>query len=122
VSVPRRQPERAEQQAIVRLLRTLGCAVYVLGTTRPRGDYGGTCQTPGMPDLYVFLPHGAALWIEVKAPKGRPRPEQLTFREHCLGRGHHHIMGGLDAVIAWLIEHHYLTAQQVPHYRLPKGA
>jgi hypothetical protein len=27
-----------------------------MGTTRRRGDYPGTMQTPGIPDLMAFLP------------------------------------------------------------------
>jgi hypothetical protein len=51
-----RVSERAEQSHIVQLLRTVGGQVYVLGTTRRRGDYAGTMQTPGLPDLLAFLP------------------------------------------------------------------
>lgn len=70
-----RVPEKAVQAQIVHLLRSIGANVYVLGTTRRKGDHQGTMQTPGIPDLYVFLPrlpsgldnHISTLWVEVKA-------------------------------------------------------
>lgn len=43
-----RIPEKVVQTQIVALLRTLGADVYVLGTTRPRGDrHHGTYQSQG---------------------------------------------------------------------------
>jgi hypothetical protein len=51
-----RVPERVQQAHIIRLVRTIGGVVYVLGTVRRRGDYQGTMQTPGISDLLVFLP------------------------------------------------------------------
>jgi hypothetical protein len=83
----------------------------VLGTKRPKGDHPGTRQTPGLPDLYVFLPNGdpyglsgrpPAVWIEVKARDGRMRRGQRTFRDCCASRGIPHIVGGLDDVLAFL--------------------
>lgn len=123
------QREKVEQAHVVQLLRSLGATVYTLGTRRRRGDYQGTMQTPGVPDLYAFLPLranddplGKALWIEAKAPGGRLRPEQRAFQAFCQERYIDHVVGGLDAVIAWLIEHDYLKRESVPHYRLPKAA
>jgi hypothetical protein len=112
-------PEKAEQAAIVRLLASLGAKVYVLGTRRPAGDYQGTRQTPGLPDVLAFLPLHAArrghfeqsrelLAIEVKAKGGRLRPEQVVFRELCQQASVAHVVGGLDAVIAWLTARGYL--------------
>jgi hypothetical protein len=120
----RRQPERYAQGAIVQLLRTVGCQAWTLGTTRRRGDHHGTMQTPGLPDLLAFLPRGLGLLcIEVKAPKGRLRPEQEVFRNAALACEApymvHHVVGGLDAVIAYLISLGLLQAQNVPHYRVP---
>ena len=104
----RRQPERAEQANIVRLLRSLGATVYVLGTTRRKGDYHGTMQTPGLPDLLAFVqcPDVGAvelIAIEVKAPGGRLRSEQRVFGDLCAMADVDHIVGGLDAVVDWLI-------------------
>lgn len=105
-----RIPEKHVQRQIVCLLERIGAKVYVLGTTRPRGDYPGTMQTPGVPDLYVFLPEtpqqwrGLAVWIEVKAKGGRLRPAQADFRDRCQVALTPHLVGGLDEVV------HYLTA------------
>lgn len=122
----RRQPERHEQRAIVQLLSTVGCRVFVLGTTRPRGDFHGTCQSPGLCDLLAFLPNGGGLLaIEVKAPGGRLRPEQEVFRNCCLACEQpwqvHHVVGGLDSVIHYLIQLGLLKADQVPFYRVSQG-
>ena len=123
----RRQPERAEQRAIVQLLSTVGCRVFVLGTTRPRGDFHGTCQSPGLCDLLAFLPNGGGvLFVEVKAKGGRLRPEQEVFRNASLACEApwqaHHVVGGLDHVIAYLVRLGLLTANQVPHYRVTQAA
>lgn len=122
----RRQPERAEQAAIVQLLESLGAKVYVLGTTRRKGDYQGSMQTPGIGDLYVFLPlhaaarlvhqrHSMALWVEVKAKRGRPSEDQLLFQDWCLASGVHHVLGGLDAVQNWLVDHGWLRESERRH-------
>lgn len=119
-----RVPEKAEQAHIVQLLKTLRCRVWVAGTRRPKGDYQGTCQTPGIPDLTAFLPDATGiLFVEVKAAGGCLRPEQEEFRELVLaceanGLGVHHIVGGCDAVIAWLMTRGLLKPDQVPHYRV----
>jgi hypothetical protein len=112
VDTKRQQPERAEQAAIVKLLKLLGANVYVIGTVRRKGDYQGTCQTPGIPDLYCFLPRArhrrpvvhapTALWIEVKAPNGRTSSAQLTFGHFARAAGTAHLIGGLDVVTDWL--------------------
>jgi len=123
----RRQPERYAQGAIVQLLRTVGCQVWTLGTTRRRGDHPGTMQTPGLPDLLVHLPRGGGLLcIEVKSPKGRLRPEQEVFRNATLACESpwqvHHVVGGLDTVIGYLMSLGLLKAQDVAHYRVTAGA
>ena len=125
--------EKAEQAHIIQTIRTLGGTVYEIGTKRPKGDYQGTRQTPGIPDLVVFLPltkmgpDGCCtvwrqVWIEVKAAGGRLRPEQAAFRDLSLAACVDHIVGGLDAVIAWLMREGYLNRDQVAHYRLPVEA
>lgn len=130
---PRRQPEKREQAAIVRLLRTLGAQVWVLGTQRRRTDYPGTMQTPGLPDLIASLPRGrqgcsarravesptpaVRLEVEVKAAGGRLSPAQRTYRQHALACGIAHVVGGLDEVIAWLLDRGFLRPEQVPYDR-----
>lgn len=129
-----RVSEKTEQAHIVQLLRSLGGKVYVLGTRRRSADYQGTCQTSGLPDLEAFLPPSPGLcrhahpsphgWllvkIEVKAVDGRLRPEQATYREVCEWARVAHIVGDLDAVIAWLCAHGYVKAEQFSHERQPK--
>jgi hypothetical protein len=113
-----RVPERVVQRQVVGLLRALGAHVYVLGTVRPRGDYPGTHQTPGLPDLLVFL-RGRLLCIEVKAAGGRLRPGQVLFREDCLQAGIAHVVGGVDEVLAWLMGQGLIRPDQVSHERQP---
>jgi len=122
VGEPAARPEKVEQAGIVRLLRSLGAKVYVLGTVRRRGDYPGTMQTPGLPDVRAFLKGQTPdtrvlLEIECKAAGGRLRPEQREYRACCQAAGIAHVVGGIDAVIAWLVTHGYLRADAVAaHY------
>jgi hypothetical protein len=120
----RRQPERQEQQAIVKLLRLIGAETWVTGTHRRKGEYQGTMMTPGLPDVFSFLPRGLGLLcIEVKSATGRLRPEQIVFRDACLACEApyrvHHVTGGQDAVIAYLLALGLLAHHQVPYYRQP---
>lgn len=114
-----RVSEKAEQAAIVELLETLGAKVYVLGTVRKHGDHPGTMQTPGLPDLLIYLRRvhrpEAAIWaqlltVEVKARGGRLRPAQREYADLAEGAAVAHIVGGLDAVIEWLTDRGYLKA------------
>lgn len=125
--------EKVEQAHGVALLRTIGATVHELGTRRPakcrrcgQAAYSGTQQTPGLPDVHAFLPavpKSAELWWEVKRQRGASvSDEQAEFRELCIEAGIWHVTGPLDALIAFLLEHEYLKAAQVPHYRLPKEA
>jgi hypothetical protein len=123
---PRPIPERAVQSQIVQLLRSLGASVYVLGTRRPRGDYQGTAQTPGIGDLFVILPEpkladGSAtgVWIECKATGGRLRPEQAEFQQHCRAARIPHIVGGVEEVLEFLVTGGWISAANLPHYRAP---
>lgn len=120
------QREKVEQAHIVQLLRALGAEVYVLGTRRRRGDFQGTMQTPGVPDVMAFLkasdrdalsPARVMLFVECKAPGGRLRPEQARFRELALDADVRHVVGGYDDVIDWLVRTGHARAEQFPHYR-----
>lgn len=122
-----RVSEKTEQAHIVQLLVSIGAAVFVLGTRRPAGDYQGTRQTPGIPDLVAFLPstreHGTRqVWIECKAAGGRLRTAQQDFKALCECANVAHIVGTFDDVIAWLTAHAYVNANQFPHYRQPTPA
>ncbi len=137
----RQQPEKIEQAQIVKLWKWLSGDVYIIGTKRPRGkpcpkcgtfvpEFQGTCQTPGIPDLYGFLPaptlpirkysRPVSLWLEAKAADGRLSPDQRIFRDHCVATGTLHVTGGLDDFIAFLIDGGWIRADQVAHYRVKK--
>lgn len=123
-----RVPEKTEQAHIVQLLRSVGARVWVLGTRRRRGDYPGTMQTPGVPDLVAFVlvrdrpKPRRLLWVEVKAEGGYLRPEQAEFASLCDAAGVAHVVGGLDAVLARLVSWGVVRADGIAHYRRPKGA
>lgn len=107
--------ERVEQAHIVQLARTLGARVYVLGTVRRKGDYQGTMQTPGVPDLWMMWPacqrrepegydrllSGCGLWWEVKRMGGTRSPAQRAFGAQCVSAGVRYGWGDLDAFMAW---------------------
>lgn len=118
-----RVSEKVEQSHVVQALRSVGARVYVIGRP-PRRDavHKGTGQTPGLPDVLAHLPHapdlrvGAhELWVEVKARGGRLRVEQVAFRDFCRLAGIAHVVGGLDAVLLYMLQHGYLT--ETAHYR-----
>ena len=104
--------EKDIQADIVKLLETVGAAVYKIGTTRKKGDHQGTMQTPGIPDLVAFVrmpwkvsevrPRYVQLWIEVKRPGGAMSDAQTKFRLHVLEAYCEHIVGGVDEVVDWL--------------------
>jgi len=131
------QPEKAEQAKGVALLRSLGAAVYVLGTRRAGGARchqcggfvpgdQGTRQTPGIPDVLAFLPAprgsslvGCQLWWEAKRPDGgRASAPQHAFAANCAASGIAHCLGDANALVAWLIAHQYLRPDQVAHERI----
>jgi hypothetical protein len=131
------QREKFEQAHVIDLMKRFGGKEYVLGTRRPAGrrcpkcgefvrEHQGTCQTPGVADVLMFMPaldDRAArryrfLAIECKAPGGRMSAEQREFKDFCDGAGIEHILGGLDAAIAWLVVNGYAKTHQFPHYRV----
>ena len=107
-----KQSEKQEQAAIVQLIKSVGGQVWILGTRRPASDsHKGTCQTPGLPDIFAILPgrisvtpneHAIPLWVEVKARGGRLRVEQEAFRVACFRANLPHLLGGVDVVLDWL--------------------
>jgi hypothetical protein len=122
--------EKDEQLAIRMLMLSLGAREYVLGTKRKRGDFQGTMQTPGIPDLQFFLPEKRVemklyrtrrfVIVEAKRGKGgRFRPEQVEYRDLCAAAGVDYIGGCLNDVIAWLVTEGYVKADNLPHYRQP---
>lgn len=113
--------ERVEQAHIVQLLTLLGGKVYVSGTVRRRGDFPGTMQSPGIPDLEVFLPpidgKRRLLKIECKAIGGRVSDAQRAYQQLCEQADIAHVVGNYDAVVEWLVAHQYAKPESFPHYR-----
>lgn len=124
--------ERYEQADGVKLLRSLGAAVYVLGTHRRAGDYQGTMQTPGIADVEAWLSSDGARLLELdrkykrivcrrllkwevkRARGGRLSPEQAAYRDHCQDAGIDYVCGDLSALMRWLVSAGYLRRDQLP--------
>lgn len=130
---PRPAPEKIEQAETVRLLELLGAAVYVLGTHRPGGrpcptcrawvpEHQGTCQTPGLPDLLVFLPGPVRpiLFIEQKAAGGRLSPPQVAFQDLVRSSSATHVSGTAAEVTVYL-EHHGLLRRGARGAGIPRS-
>ncbi len=140
------QREKAEQAAIVELAQTFGGLVWVLGTRRGRGkpcpkcgtfvaEHQGLRQTPGHPDLEIYLPTPAPLaprvnpssrgrrllFWESKAPGGRPSDEQTAYAELARAAGIDHGMGTFDDFVSWAIAEGYCREIQPP-FPLPREA
>ena len=89
--------ERQIRAEGVRLLRALGCRVEVFSENR------ATRNTPGVPDVYAFLPNGrGTVWWETKVPGGVMRPAQLDFERRCLMCGQPYVRGGLAELCHFL--------------------
>lgn len=58
----------------------------------------------------------------MKAETGRPSDEQKRFATLCETAEVAHLIGGVNVVIAFLLERGYLKPDQVAHYRLPDPA
>lgn len=119
---PKPRLERYEQADGVKLLRSLGAAVYVLGTKRRATDYQGTMQTPGVPDVHFFIGRedvvDFAFWEVKRSKLGRLSPSQADYAAHCQRAGIAYICGDLTALMRWLVGQGYLRADQLPHDRL----
>ena len=136
--------ETVIQRQIVKVLKTVNAEVYEIGRPPHRDDtnvHKGLRQSPGVPDLIVHMPvaplplrdraHQSAgwarlrdgqwfmdahtLWIEVKGEGGKLSEAQQGFRDFCLMANEPHIVGGLDEVLAYLVEHGYV--KETAHYR-----
>ena len=82
--------EREIRAEGVKLLRALGCRVYTFSEPRPAR------VTPGVPDMYAFLPQGRGVfWWEAKAKGGIISDGQAEFERRCLACGQPYVRGGL---------------------------
>lgn len=134
--------EKVEQQHIVYTLRLFRFQVYVVGHPSPNDGrkFRGTGQTAGIPDLFAFSPRRDIrldeeerddlcapvrdfVWVECKRHGGQMSDGQREFQQLAreVGGRMHHVVGTLDAVIAWLIETRWAKPEQFTHYRQPKG-
>ncbi len=120
--------EKDEQARIKEILEAIGAKFYEIGRPRAQRCWKcheitkdqGTRQTPGIPDLFVFLPlkknrgpfrSPEFVWIEAKRVRGsRTSPEQIEFRDSCLARSMPHVVGHFDIVVDWLARHHFVEA------------
>ena len=119
--------EKTEQAATVKLLTMLGADVYVIGTRRPRGracptcgtfvaEHAGTCQTPGVSDLIVFLPGPLprrVCFVEQKRAGGQLSIEQQHFRTLAESSTALYVAGTLGDVLAWLNANGYLRDRRL---------
>lgn len=115
--------------------RSKGSRCPKCGEFVPNKDRG-TRQSEGVPDVLAFLPRrpgviGATnesallkvfprevLWWEAKRPGGGAESDdQAEFRQLCAASSTAHCLGDVDELMTWLVEHGYLKAENLPHYR-----
>lgn len=83
-----------------RLMQSLGFVVIRLSQKRR------SKITAGVPDRrYYHQRRRLKLWWEAKSVSGRQRPEQREFQLLCDSTDDPYVLGGLDALRAWLVEH-----------------
>ncbi len=126
--------EKAEQADAQRFFESIGGEVFVIGTRRPKGkrcpscgtfvpEHQGTCQTPGISDLLVFLPRlrdrrrKVAVFVEMKAERGRPSEDQKAFLALCAAADIPTILGTFEVVVRWAVEQGYVREDGLAHYR-----
>lgn len=61
------------------------------------GGYFQSCDINGYPDLTILTDDGRVIFCEVKAGKGRLRPDQVAFHEELRKRGH-------TVITVWSVE------------------
>jgi hypothetical protein len=108
--------EKHEQADGVALLRLIGAEVYISGTRRRRGDYQGTMQTPGIPDVEAFLPDPYAKFAtrrllkwEVKSEAGISSSAQAHYEMLCQSANIDHVVGPFRMLKQWLRDAGYLS-------------
>lgn len=69
----------------------------------PRIDVPSDCSKCHAPLISDEL---SVLWIEVKSPKGRQSPEQVSFQKQVEEKGHHYLIAkSISDVVSWLEAH-----------------
>ena len=67
------------QSMIISTLHLSGCMTFRLNS----GEKGRVKLCPaGTPDLLVLTRGGAVIWMEVKLPGEKPRPNQVAMHKH----------------------------------------
>jgi hypothetical protein len=77
------QSEASFQRSVVQLARTLGWRVGHVHDSRRQiapGRFVGDTDAAGLPDL-ILVRGGRLLFVELKADKGRLRPQQAVWLE-----------------------------------------
>jgi hypothetical protein len=132
MATPRRAPlEKVIQRQIRTAALTIGGTVMTLGRPARADDvHKGTRQTPGLPDLYIFLPQAVrdaphscfqwpahTLWVEVKRAGTRDTRSkaQKDFAALCAATKTPYLWGDLDTFLHYLLERGYVT--ETAHYR-----
>lgn len=70
-------------RAVVDHWRKCGRAGTLVASIPNAKAFGQAGLTKGLPDLLVMAPGLPVGFIELKAAKGRARPEQVAFQERC---------------------------------------
>lgn len=95
----RATPERDQQRAVVAWLRKAGCIVAASVNEAPADAsdpdkrarfYASRARAGvqrGWPDLTVVTPRGQVVWIEMKAPGGKPTATQAELHAAMRARG-----------------------------------
>ena len=91
----RKRPENDIQRSIVKYINAVlphGIVMAIPNASRRTANGRPMNAAPGLlpgaPDLIVALPKGRVLWLEVKAPKGRPSSHQITVHGRLNSLGH----------------------------------
>ena len=78
---PRGNPEALVGFAIDERMAEAGFQVFDLSKHRKSGGVWVSAVTKGMSDRYYAHPDGRSIFVELKAPGGKLRPEQEAFRD-----------------------------------------
>lgn len=87
-----------------RMMQALGFSVVRLAQKR------ASKITEGVPDRrYYHRKRRLVVWWEAKSTTGRQRPAQREFQIMCDDVGDPYVLGGVDALRAWLVENDVAT-------------
>jgi hypothetical protein len=93
----RARPEDAVQRGCAQILDGLWRAGRLRWAHVPNGGKRSPIEAgifstlgvkPGVPDIFIALPGGRVIWVEVKAADGRLSPAQVEWRDALRMMGH----------------------------------